>query len=270
MKHPAFDTIPRTLLFFSIFILAGAMIPLCLAGLIAVKTSILMIQGVISGLLVCGLSVLLWFVTRFTKLTGDTIIQGVFNHLALLLLILLVWLGSENLLFYLILPEETYQSLTSLIPFKIVIGILVFVIIIQQYNKQNTDSSLDEEMETKLAPDSPITLTKRTVQEKITVRSGSNIHIIPVSDLLYLQAEGDYVILYTASARYIKEETMKHLEAGLPSSFIRIHRSCIVNTNVISRIELYEKQHYQITLKTGHQLRASVSGYKLLKENLQL
>jgi len=278
MKNPAFDTIPRALLFVSIFILAGALIPLCLAGLIPVKTSTLIIQGAISGLFICGISVLLWYVTRFTRLSGSNPIQGIFNHIALLSLTLFVWLGTEYLLFYLVFPEAIFQALTIILPFKIVIGMLVFLMMIQFYGKkpsvQPAESSEDEtELASETAApfqESASKSSKIKPVEKISVKSGSNINIIQVADLLYLQAEGDYVILYTYTARFIKEETMKHLEEQLPPSFIRIHRSCIVNTNYISRIELYEKQHYKITLKTGQQLKASATGYKLLKENLQL
>jgi hypothetical protein len=273
MKHPAFDTIPRTFLFVGLFILAGALIPLCLAGLIALNTGILMLQGAISGLLICGISILLWFITRFTKLSGSSLTQTILNHLALLAFTLLAWLGVEYLLFYLLFPEDIFQLLTSILPFKVVIGLLVFVSVIQFYGKLPVTEPDEEETELiqeSIASETTSKSTNRHPMEKLTVKSGSNIHIIPVSDLLYLQAEGDYVILYMAGARFIKEETMKNLETQLPSHFIRIHRSCIVNANCISRIELYEKQHYQITLKTGQKLKASTSGYKLLKDTLHL
>jgi DNA-binding LytR/AlgR family response regulator len=182
----------------------------------------------------------------------------------------------EYLVFYLIFPEDVFLILTTILPFKIVIGLLIFLIVIQFYGiVPSVEPAEPTEDETEMVPEiaSPgftQKSTKKILLDKITVKSGSNINIIMVSDLLYLQAEGDYVILYTASARYIKEDTMKHLEEQLPPHFIRIHRSCILNTNYISRIELYEKQNYKITLKPGQQLKASVTGYKLLKENLQL
>ena len=273
MKHPAFDSIPKTLIFISIFILAGALIPLCLAGLIKLELTNLIIQGIISGLIICVISVLLWFVARFTRLNGLSPVQGILNHIALLLLALFVWLGIEYLILYLIFPISTFNLFTDLILFKIVIGTFVFIITIQYYEKRPVSDSIDDESETiieskeKIHDKKPV---KIETIDKITVKSGSNINIINVTDLLYIQAEGDYVILYTSSTRYIKEDTMKHIEELLPPYFLRIHRSCILNTNYISRIELYEKQNYKITLKTGQQLKASSSGYKLLKENLHL
>lgn len=273
MKHPAFDSVPKTLIFISIFILAGALISLCLARLIDLEITYLIIQGIISGLIICGISVLLWFVIRFTKLNGSTPVQGILNHTALLLLALSVWLGFEYLILYLIFPDSIFHLLTDLILIKIVIGIFVFLITIQYYEKSPVTDIIEDEPDLIIESKEKV-LEKKSVKietiDKITVKSGSNINIINVTELLYIQAEGDYVILYTSSTRYIKEDTMKHIEEQLPPYFLRIHRSCILNTNYISRIELYEKQNYKITLKTGQQLKASSTGYKLLKEKLHL
>jgi len=94
---------------------------------------------------------------------------------------------------------------------------------------------------------------------------------VQVSDILYLQAEGDYVMIHTAEGKYLKEQTMKYFEENLPAErFVRIHRSCIVHADCISKIELYEKQNYRITLKSGQQLKASSTGYKQLKAALKL
>ena len=64
---------------------------------------------------------------------------------------------------------------------------------------------------------------------------------------------------------------MKYFESHLPvATFIRIHRSCIVNCAYIMRIELFGKETWQVRLKNGASLRASAAGYKLLKERLSI
>jgi DNA-binding LytR/AlgR family response regulator len=73
------------------------------------------------------------------------------------------------------------------------------------------------------------------------------------------------------AGKYMKEQTMKYFEEHLPTTqFARVHRSCIVNLEAISRIELYEKQSQQLTLKNGHQIKTSQAGYKLLRQKLNL
>ena len=90
-------------------------------------------------------------------------------------------------------------------------------------------------------------------------------------ELIYIQACGDYVMLITPSGEYLKEQTMKYFETHLPpETFVRVHRSTIVNVTQISRVELFGKETYQLLLKNGVKLRVSLSGYRLLKERLGL
>lgn len=106
---------------------------------------------------------------------------------------------------------------------------------------------------------------------RVAVKSGHKINVIPVTDIHYLGAEGDYVMIYTHDGRFLKEKTMKYFETHLdPSQFIRIHRSNIVNATQIARIELYDKESYMVFLKSGVKLKASSTGYKLLKQTLNL
>ena len=109
------------------------------------------------------------------------------------------------------------------------------------------------------------------VLERIAVKSGSKIHVILVPEVIFLQADGDYVQIITAQGKYLKEQTMKSFEEQLPENqFVRVHRSVIVNVEMISRIELYEKQNQLLTLKNGQQIKTSPSGYKALRMALNL
>ncbi len=107
--------------------------------------------------------------------------------------------------------------------------------------------------------------------QRIAVKNRHKIDVIPVVDILYIEAEDDYVMIHTATSKFLKEKTMKFMESHLdPAHFIRIHRSFIVNADYIQRLEIYEKESYAVLLKNGKSLKASTSGYKLLKERLHL
>jgi len=113
------------------------------------------------------------------------------------------------------------------------------------------------------------------VQEKeeeisrIVVKSGSKISVLPSDSISYIEAQDDYVMLYTKDSKHLKKATMKYYETNLdPNKFIRIHRSYIVNVDVIEKIELLEKESYILLLKDGNKLKVSRSGYRLLKERL--
>ena len=101
--------------------------------------------------------------------------------------------------------------------------------------------------------------------EHILVRSGNGMKIIPLTDLICIEAEGDYIKLITADGFWLKEETMKNMQETLPpSQYVRVHRSFIVNLGKISRIERCGKQQY-LHLTNGVSVRISASGYMALK-----
>lgn len=102
------------------------------------------------------------------------------------------------------------------------------------------------------------------------VKDGSRIHIIKTDKIEYIQSYGDYVQIFSEGQKHIKELTMKYLESSLPMMFVRIHRSCIVNSSMISRIEQYGKESYNVHLKNGTCLKASATGYKSLKQFLSI
>ena len=93
---------------------------------------------------------------------------------------------------------------------------------------------------------------KPEILQRIAVKNRHKIDVIPVSEILYLEAADDYVMIYTADKNVLKEKTMKYMETHLdPAQFLRIHRSYIVNVNFIARLELYEKESYAVVLKNG-------------------
>jgi two-component system LytT family response regulator len=93
---------------------------------------------------------------------------------------------------------------------------------------------------------------------RIMVRDGNNVHIIPVEDILSLEAQDDYVAIKTEKSVFLKLERLGRLEQQLnPQKFKRIHRSYIVNLDWLQHIE---NQRFAV-LKNGSKLPVSRSGY---------
>ena len=102
--------------------------------------------------------------------------------------------------------------------------------------------------------------------ERIVVKDGTRVTIIPVAKLEYAEAQDDYVALSTEGKKHLKQQTISSLESVLdPSRFLRIHRSYIVNLERVARIEPYSKDNYVVVLSTGAQLPVSRSGYARLR-----
>jgi two-component system LytT family response regulator len=113
--------------------------------------------------------------------------------------------------------------------------------------------------------------SSQTAQQsnRIVVKDGSKIKIIPVHQIQYLEAADDYVKIVTAEGNFLKKKTMSFFEQSLSSQqFARIHRSFIVNTQLITRIDAYEKDSHLAVLSTGAKLAVSKAGYAKLKEVL--
>lgn len=106
-------------------------------------------------------------------------------------------------------------------------------------------------------------------QNRIVVKDGSNIKIIPVHKVQYLEAADDYVKIVTADGQFLKKRTMSFYERSLADyHFVRVHRSYLVNTQLITRIDAYEKESHLLRLSTGAELPVSKSGYAKLKAAL--
>ena len=107
--------------------------------------------------------------------------------------------------------------------------------------------------------------------QRIVVKNGSKIKIIPAHDVLYLEAADDYVKIHTPEGYFLKNKTMTHFEQSLDGEqFVRTHRSYIVNVQQITRIDPYEKDSHVAILRSGAKVPVSRSGYGKLKEVLGL
>ncbi|HTW64199.1 MAG TPA: response regulator [Bryobacteraceae bacterium] len=106
----------------------------------------------------------------------------------------------------------------------------------------------------------------REYLQRIVVKEGTRVHVVPVERLDYAEAQDDYVSLHSQGKAYLKEQTIASLEAALdPARFVRIHRSVIVNLERVAKIEPYAKDSRVAVLSDGSQLPVSRAGYERLK-----
>ena len=130
--------------------------------------------------------------------------------------------------------------------------------VMEKVQKEPTDQSI-----TKLVEH---VAEKQEILDRVVVKTGSKIKVIPVEQILYVESQDDYVMIYSPEGKYLKQQTMKYFEQHLePGKFLRIHRSYIVNIDTIKQLELYEKNTYLAVLTNGAKLKISDSGYKSLK-----
>jgi len=106
--------------------------------------------------------------------------------------------------------------------------------------------------------------------ERIVVRDGTRVQIIPVGKLDYAEAQDDYIALASQGKKYLKQQTISSLESSLdPKNFLRIHRSYLVNLERVVKLEPYTKDSHVAILNDGTRLPVSRAGYGRLRSLLE-
>lgn len=101
--------------------------------------------------------------------------------------------------------------------------------------------------------------------ERVVVRDGTRVHLIPVEKMDYAEAQDDYVAVKSEGKKYLKQQTLVSLTASLdPARFLRVHRSFVINLERLQRIELYSKNSHAAVLADGTRIPVSREGHARL------
>lgn len=253
-----------------------------MAPLIPLPLSDLILDGTIFGLLLAILNFLLKEIIRYSNYKSLPIIQQIVNYGALAILFVLSWVGISFLILYIISPENAMNYVLPTVPIRITLALLSYGLLILLYGyifTQNQEEEVNIDIDVEHTTDiesSEKAMTNEDsseseILEHIAVKNGQKIDLIFINDIISIQAEGNYVMIFTPKGKYLKEQTMKYFGDHLPANkFVRVHRSNIINIDYIQRIELYEKQSQMLKLQNNLQVKMSIAGYKELKRVLNL
>ncbi len=236
----------------------------------------LMLDGMMNALFFTGVSFLLWKVVKYGNFETLEIYQRFINYTALGFLAITIWTGLGYISAFLVFNPKNLMEAIKMFPLKAFVAFLIYLLLVQFFRvrlaeREASPQPVDEDTEEDLLKPGDIGTEEIQPLERIVIRSGQKINMIQVSEIVYFRAEGDYVRIFTDSDKFLKEETMKYFQLHLPEKqFVRVHRSYLVNTVKILRIELYEKQNQLLTLSNGDKIKISASGYKRLRERLGL
>ncbi|MFZ1801168.1 MAG: response regulator [Chitinophagaceae bacterium] len=146
--------------------------------------------------------------------------------------------------------------------------------LLKPFNKQRFDKALQKAMQQNAVVEKESFLQSMTLPaqtNRIVVKDGGKIRIIPLAQVFFIEAADDYVKIVTKENAFLKKQTMAYFEENLPpGQFARVHRSFLVNTQMVTRIDPYEKDGHLVLLTNGNKIPVSKNGYKKLKEMLGL
>lgn len=111
--------------------------------------------------------------------------------------------------------------------------------------------------------------------DKVLVRDGGEVTIIPANEISYIETAGDYVGIHQfndeQASTHIKQSTLQELANRLcPQKFCRIHRSYLININYLEQVCSDDLNKKTAKLRTGELLSISRSGLQNLKRSLSL
>lgn len=144
--------------------------------------------------------------------------------------------------------------------------------LLKPFSKERFDDAINKFLNRKTEQKKDIDLLKKHLEqetlERILIKDRDRIIVVPVEEIIFIEAQDDYVKIYSTKGKFLKQFTMSKLENHLPANkFIRIHRSYIVAFEKIKELQLFEKESYKIILEDGTSLPVSKSGYQKLKSD---
>jgi two-component system LytT family response regulator len=93
---------------------------------------------------------------------------------------------------------------------------------------------------------------------RLPVRQGDRVTLVPIANVEWIEADGDYVRVHIGAEQFMLRETMSHLESQLdPAQFARIHRSTIVNLDRVREFRTLFKGDHDVVLQGGARLKLS-------------
>jgi len=105
--------------------------------------------------------------------------------------------------------------------------------------------------------------------DRILVREGEGVHVIPVEKIDFIEAQDDYISIRSAGKFHRKQQRLADLDSLLdPERFVRIHRSYLLNVERLTKLELYAKDSRIAILADGTRLPVSRAGYARLRTML--
>jgi len=145
--------------------------------------------------------------------------------------------------------------------------------LLKPFGRRRLEQAL-ERLRQQLPNDDPATAAQRLADagaqdqplRRLYVRIGGRIIPLGVERILHCEARGDYVAVYTADGSYIVNTSVEYLARRLsPDSFVRIHRSRIVNLEAVEAFERHEDKRVRARLKNGDVIIASRAWSRTLR-----
>ncbi len=109
----------------------------------------------------------------------------------------------------------------------------------------------------------------KTFESHIFVQKSEKLFNLPVEEIVYLEASGDYTVITTKNDQFVSSSGIGKLEEIMdPDTFIRVHRSTIINLNHLKEIERHFNGGMIVKMQSGKSFPVSRTYAKLIRKKV--
>lgn len=110
---------------------------------------------------------------------------------------------------------------------------------------------------------------KTSYDSHLFVQKSEKLLNLPVEEIMFLEASGDYTILTTKGDQFVSSSGIGKLEEILnPETFIRVHRSTIININFLKEIEKHFNGGMIVKMQSGKSFPVSRTYAKVIRKKV--
>lgn len=144
-------------------------------------------------------------------------------------------------------PQEIVVIVIALF---IILPIFLIVFALRYFNKKSRKKGFDKEVENQFNKYQESTFTEKKIKDYYPVKEGTKITLIQFDEIVDFSTSNNYIFLTDVSGKdYLVETSLADLEEKLPEDFIRVHKSTILNSKLISEVKKLGNGRYDLVMK---------------------
>jgi DNA-binding LytR/AlgR family response regulator len=156
-------------------------------------------------------------------------------------------------------PQEIVIMVTIII-FIVLVGLFIFALIKYIRRPANRYRSISKELENQFSKFQNKLFEPEDIRDYYPVKEGNKITLIRFDEIVDFSASNNYIFLTDTSGKdYLVESNLADLESKLPKDFIRVHKSTIINSKLITEVKKLGNGRFDLVMKCDKERIVSCS-----------
>lgn len=145
-------------------------------------------------------------------------------------------------------PQEIIVLVFAVVP--VILIVLLIIAVIRYLRRKNRPQRVAKELEKEFNKYQDSLFSEKDIKDYYPVKEGNKITLIRFDEIVDFSASNNYVFVTDANGKdYLVDSNLMDLEAKLPKDFIRVHKSTIINSKLISEVKKLANGRYDLVMK---------------------